>query len=98
MSPNENQVERDNPFPQFTYLLLLTEPRRLMALFVTMALLTHAQFDVYEAFVAFLQNFSPVSQFSPCTIARFLAFHVPNFASCLVNFMWFPVGSFLHPV
>lgn len=66
-----------------------------MALFVTKGLLTHAQFDVCEASVAFSTEFLP-NQFSPCIIARSLAFHVPNFALCLVNFMWFPVGSFLH--
>lgn len=59
MSPNEDQVERGNPFPQFTYLLLLTEPRRQMALFMTMGLLTHAWFDVCEAFVAFSTEFLP---------------------------------------
>lgn len=53
MCPNKDQVERGNPFPQFSYLLLLRAARGLMALFVTMDLLTHAQFDVSEASVAF---------------------------------------------
>lgn len=97
MCPNKDQVERGNPFPQFSYLLLLRAARGLMALFVTMDLLTHAQFDVSEASVAFSTEFLR-NQFSPCTTERPLAFHVPNFASCLFNFMWFPVGSFLHSV
>lgn len=52
ISPNEDQVERGNPCPQFTYLLLFTDPRRLMALFVTMGLSTQVSFDVCEAFMA----------------------------------------------
>ena len=59
MWPNESWVERDNPFPQSIYLLLLIQPRRLLALFTTMALLDDAQFAVCKASVAFSAELLP---------------------------------------
>lgn len=49
----------DNPSPQSINLLLLIQPRRLLVLFVIMALLAHAQFAVCKASVVFSTELLP---------------------------------------